>query len=46
MSLSESSHVIRPLIVCLLAGSSVLAAQSEAPPTVAEWRADLQLLAR
>ena len=46
MSPSESSPVIRPLIVCLLAGSSVLAAQSEAPPTVAEWRADLQLLAK
>lgn len=38
--------MIRPLIVCLLAGSSMLAAQAEAPPTVAEWRADLQLLAK
>jgi hypothetical protein len=46
MSLSESSHVIRPLIVCLLAGSSMLAAQTEAPPTVAGWRADLQVLAK
>jgi len=46
MSLSESSHVIRPLIACLLAGSSMLAAQSGDPPTVAEWRADLQLLAK
>lgn len=46
MSLSESFHVIRSLVVCLLAGSSVLAAQSDAPPTVAGWRADLQLLAK
>ena len=46
MSLSESSHVIRPLVVCLLAGSSMLAAQSDAPPTVAGWRADLEVLAR
>ena len=38
--------MIRALVVCLLAGSSVLVAQSEAPPTVAEWRADLQLLAK
>ncbi|HQR18055.1 MAG TPA: S41 family peptidase [Gemmatimonadales bacterium] len=38
--------MIRPLVVCLLAGSSVLAAQSGAPPTVAGWRADLQALAK
>lgn len=46
MSLSESFHVIRPMVVCLLAGSSVLAAQSVAPPTVSEWRTDLQVLAK
>ena len=38
--------MIRPLVACLLAGSSVLAAQAEAPPTLAGWRADLQVLAK
>ena len=38
--------MIRPLVLCLLAGSSVLAAQSVAPPTVAGWRADLQVLSK
>jgi Peptidase family S41 len=37
--------VIRPLVVCLLAGNSMLAAQAEAPPTLMGWRADLQVLA-
>jgi len=34
------------VLVCLLAGSSALAAQGEAPPGVAGWRADLQVLAK